>query len=87
MRYIFVSDMLLEGFYIFLSYSLGIRILTSGTYEGVQKGFNYSLCFGVYGLHRILKDKKKCKAIPLQAWIGPEASVRLRLPDFKTVGT
>ena len=27
------------------------------------------------------------KAIPLQAWTGPESSRRLRLPDFKTVGT
>jgi len=29
----------------------------------------------------------KGKAIPLQAWTGPEDSRRLRLPDFKTVGT
>jgi hypothetical protein len=29
----------------------------------------------------------KGKAIPLQASIGPEGSRRLRLPDFKTVGT
>jgi len=27
------------------------------------------------------------KAIPLQAWTGPECSKRLRLPDFKTIGT
>jgi hypothetical protein len=27
------------------------------------------------------------KAIPLQAWTGPEGSRRLRLPDLKTVGT
>jgi hypothetical protein len=27
------------------------------------------------------------KAIPLQALTGPEDSGRLRLPDFKTVGT
>ena len=27
------------------------------------------------------------KAIPLQAWTGPEDSRRLRLPDFKTIGT
>jgi len=27
------------------------------------------------------------KAIPLQAWTGPEGSRRLRLPDFKTIGT
>ena len=29
----------------------------------------------------------KGKAIPLQAWAGPEGSRRLRLPDFKTDGT
>jgi len=31
--------------------------------------------------------KGKGKAIPLQAWTGPEDSRRLRLPDSKTVGT
>ena len=29
----------------------------------------------------------KGKAIPLQAWTGPEGSRRLRLQDFKTIGT
>jgi hypothetical protein len=29
----------------------------------------------------------KGKAIPLQALTGPEGSMRLRLPDFKTIGT
>jgi len=29
----------------------------------------------------------KSKAIPLQAWTGPEGSRRLRLPDFKRIGT
>jgi len=29
----------------------------------------------------------KGKAIPLQAWTGPEGSRRLMLPDFKTIGT
>jgi len=29
----------------------------------------------------------KLKAIPLQAWTGPEDSRRLKLPDFKTIGT
>jgi len=31
--------------------------------------------------------KTKDKAIPLQAWTGPEGSRRLRLPDFQTIGT
>ena len=34
-----------------------------------------------------LKGKGKGKAIPLQAWTGPEGSRSLRLTDFKTVGT
>jgi len=29
----------------------------------------------------------KGKAIPLQAWTGPEGSRTFRLPDFKTFGT
>jgi hypothetical protein len=29
----------------------------------------------------------KGKEISLEAWTGPESSRRLRLPDFKTVGT
>jgi len=34
-----------------------------------------------------MQEKAKGKAIPLQAWTGPEGSRKLRLPDFKTVGT
>jgi hypothetical protein len=33
------------------------------------------------------KGKGKGKAIPLQAWTGPEGSRSLRLPDFKTICT
>jgi len=32
-------------------------------------------------------SKGKCKAILLQACTGPECSRRMRLPDFKTIGT
>jgi hypothetical protein len=39
---------------------------------------------------RLLDDKmtdtQNGKAIPLQAWTGPEGSRSLRLSDFKTVG-
>jgi len=35
----------------------------------------------------VLNVKSKGKAIPLQAWTGPEGSSKLRLPDFKRVGT
>jgi hypothetical protein len=33
------------------------------------------------------RRRQKCKAIPLQAWTDPEGTRRLRLPDFKTIGT
>jgi len=36
---------------------------------------------------RWLVNTEKGKAIPLQAWTGPEGSRRLRLPDFKTNDT
>jgi len=29
--------------------------------------------------------QRLCKAIPLQAWTGPEGSRRFRLPDVKTI--
>jgi len=29
----------------------------------------------------------KGKAIPLQAWTGPDGFMRLRFPNFKTIGT
>ena len=32
-------------------------------------------------------EAEKGKAIPLQAWAGPEGSRKLRLPDFKTIST
>ena len=43
----------------------------------------------LYMLHSTM-DKFWCskgKAIPLRAWTGPEGCRRLRLPDFKTIGT
>jgi hypothetical protein len=35
--------------------------------------------FGEY-----VKDNSKGKAVPLQAWSGPEGSRKLRFPDFTT---
>jgi len=32
-------------------------------------------------------DWASIKAIPVRAWTGPKGSRRLRLPDFKTIGT
>jgi hypothetical protein len=36
---------------------------------------------------KLYKLDEEGKAIPLHSWTGPEGSRRLRLPDFKTIGT
>jgi hypothetical protein len=38
-------------------------------------------------INQFEKGKGKGKAIPLEPLTGPEISRRLRLPDFKTIGT
>jgi len=38
-------------------------------------------------LHVAFLELGKGKAIPLQAWTGPEGSGRLRLPDFDIIST
>ena len=48
-------------------------------------GFIHKESVTMHG-HTILK-KKKVQATPLQSWTGPEGFRRLRLPDFKTIGT
>jgi len=32
------------------------------------------------------KGEDRDKAVSVQAWLGPEGSRRLRLPDFRTIG-
>jgi hypothetical protein len=43
------------------------------------------------GAHSILHVSrirvKEGKAIPLQSWTGPEGSMKLRRPEFMTIGT
>jgi hypothetical protein len=46
---------------------------------------NFSTPFMYYAPRAIMHGKGK--AIPLQALTGPEGSRRMRLPDFKTIGT
>ena len=46
----------------------------------------------IFGNDKLIKNKgerlkSKGKAIPFQAWAGREGFRRLRLPDFKTIGT
>ena len=45
-----------------------------------------STLFPRVNLNIILRFHGKGKAVPLQAWTGPEGSWRLRLPDMKTIG-
>jgi hypothetical protein len=51
--------------------------------------FNSLRINGLYMFRALLAHPQevKGKAIPLQALTGPEGSRRLRLPDFKTIGT
>jgi len=42
---------------------------------------------GTHPILHVSRIRVKKQAIPLQAWTGPEGSRRLRLPDFKTIGT
>jgi hypothetical protein len=55
------------------------------------RGTQYNQCVvggkGHNNFYRSFVIIKKGKAIPLQPWTGPEGSRRLRLPDFKTIGT
>jgi len=53
---------------------------------GLNSGFK-GLIEQISHHDREVKGKGKGKAIPLQAWTGPEVSRRLRLPDVQTVGT
>ena len=45
------------------------------------------MCIIVPHYLKIYQAYRYSKAIPLQAWTGPEGSRRLKLPDFKTIGT
>jgi len=56
----------------------------TGSYNSVLKIVIYLLILFPDTLKRV---KVKGKAIPLQAWTSPEGSRRLKLPDFKTIGT
>jgi hypothetical protein len=62
--------------FIFSDLNHKVVIFLSQT-EGTPKHFFRKKALG----------KGKGKAIPLQPLTGPEGSSRLRLPDFKTIGT
>jgi len=47
---------------------------------------NKNRCNNLVYYKTVLPSHKR-KAIPSQAWTGPEGSRKWRLPDFKTIGT
>ena len=53
----------------------------------LASGYSANL-FGLgYGRRASSRAKvKKAKSVPLQAWSGPEGSMKLRFPDFVTTG-
>jgi len=52
-------------------------------------GTKYQPCPQQTRIYMNLKDSKKGngKAVPLQAWTGPEGSRKLKFPDFRDNGT
>ena len=67
-------------------------ILTLGTADKKHKSRTHhsNLLLACINIVRYVIPYMCCgkgKAIQLQAWTGPEGSRRLRLPDFKTIGT
>jgi hypothetical protein len=55
-----------------------IGLMNKSSYTGIKDPYQYT---------GTTVFKHKGKAIPLQAWTGRESSRRLRLPEFKTIGT
>ena len=41
-------------------------------------------CWNALALVSLSVSRYVCKAVPLQAWSGPEGSRKLRFPDFLT---
>jgi hypothetical protein len=64
-----------------------MKKIRTETQERKKKLFKIApTCFGSQVIHHqgALHSKGKGKAVPLQAWTGPEGSRKLRLPDFVT---
>jgi len=66
---------------------LGVYVAALPSVRVVYKSHRSFLCLSPNFALKIQLAVSKGKAIPLQAWTDPKGSRRLRLPDFKTVGT
>jgi hypothetical protein len=69
-------------------YTVFIVVQTGGKIEEVQK---YTQCLVTFHSQQkpllgvcIIRPLEKGKAVPLQAWSGPEGSRKLKFPDFMT---
>jgi hypothetical protein len=67
-------------------YNVGTRIEPMWNFEFLRYSFLVH-SGSVFSSHACNLHQVKGKAIPLLAWTGPEGSRKLRLPNFKTVGT
>ena len=52
----------------------------------VQRKLHREELHDFYSSSLISKGKGKGRAIPVQAWAGPEGPRKLRFTDFKTIG-
>jgi hypothetical protein len=64
-------------------FALVIKTFNQKKYNSIVTWWNSAQVKGQKRIHISVKGK----AVPLQARTGPEGSRRLRLPDFKTIGT
>ena len=70
-----------------------VFVWCSQEYGNIVSGFKKGKGISIVPEHLLCTLEGLCyirlkgKAVPLQAWTGPEGSRRLRLPDFKTAGT
>jgi len=90
--YMFTHVMLMCNAFCFVSVSLDIAKIfmqwcNLHSHNKHRRNCLQSLFVASSAVTEIKTRKGKGKAIPLEAWTGPEGSRRLRLPDFKTIVT
>ena len=89
---LYSNDFILEMFLVGYANIFGFYGLCLQVYKFVTLSVYFILFYAVilvlFPLIAWLKlGKGKGKAIPLQAWICPEGSMRFTLPDLKIIGT
>ena len=68
-----------------ISHNADIKLIILNFISATDERTSWSSCFLPSEFRFSLQvGKGKGKAVPLQAWIGPEGSRKLRFPDFMT---